>query len=190
MRKQGDVSNYPIAGNSTFTNGSFTLGFEFSPTEDITVTALGDFFPSGSTLTQGVSLWTAGGTLLATTQVTGQGVSQGQGFDFSAIAPVVLTAGQDYVVGGTTQTDPYYCCNNPGAGNLGPFITYITHAEVGAAGNTPSFPSGQYPSFSDFGGNFQYTAVPEPATWAMMIVGFGGLAFAGYRTSRRGAALA
>jgi|SRR5271165_3091635 len=33
------------------------------------------------------------------------------------------------------------------------------------------------------------TAVPEPSTWAMTTLGFGGLAFAGYRTSRRRAAV-
>ena len=32
--------------------------------------------------------------------------------------------------------------------------------------------------------------VPEPSTWAMVLAGFGVLSFAGYRTSRRGAALA
>jgi hypothetical protein len=28
-------------------------------------------------------------------------------------------------------------------------------------------------------------AVPEPSTWAMMLVGFAGLGFAGYRASRK-----
>jgi PEP-CTERM motif len=28
-------------------------------------------------------------------------------------------------------------------------------------------------------------AVPEPSTWAMMLVGFGGLGFAAYRTSAK-----
>jgi hypothetical protein len=32
--------------------------------------------------------------------------------------------------------------------------------------------------------------VPEPSTWAMMLLGFAGLGFAGYRTSRRTAAAA
>jgi PEP-CTERM motif len=32
--------------------------------------------------------------------------------------------------------------------------------------------------------------VPEPSTWAMMLIGFAGLGFAGYRASRKGAALA
>jgi hypothetical protein len=29
------------------------------------------------------------------------------------------------------------------------------------------------------------TSVPEPSTWAMMLIGFAGLGYAGYRTSRR-----
>ena len=29
------------------------------------------------------------------------------------------------------------------------------------------------------------TAIPEPSTWAMMLVGFAGLGFAGYRVSRK-----
>ena len=34
------------------------------------------------------------------------------------------------------------------------------------------------------------TAVPEPSTWAMMLLGFAGLAFIGYRTKAGGATLA
>ena len=33
-------------------------------------------------------------------------------------------------------------------------------------------------------------AIPEPATWAMLIAGFAGLGFAGYRSTRKNAALA
>jgi hypothetical protein len=33
-------------------------------------------------------------------------------------------------------------------------------------------------------------AVPESSTWAMMLIGFGGLGFAGYRASRKSVALA
>jgi hypothetical protein len=34
------------------------------------------------------------------------------------------------------------------------------------------------------------TVAPEPSTWAMMALGFAGLAFAGYRSSRKSSAIA
>ena len=38
------------------------------------------------------------------------------------------------------------------------------------------------PTPAAFGvGTFTLTAVPEASTWAMMVVGFAGLGFAGYR---------
>ena len=45
-----------------------------------------------------------------------------------------------------------------------------------------------------FGGNVQFsatftTAVPEPSTWAMMILGFAGIGFMGYRRKQQGPAL-
>jgi PEP-CTERM motif len=33
-------------------------------------------------------------------------------------------------------------------------------------------------------------SIPEPSTWAMMLIGFAGLGFAGYRTSRKGVSVA
>lgn len=39
-------------------------------------------------------------------------------------------------------------------------------------------------------GTTTISAVPEPATWAMMLLGFAGLGFAGYRRSAKSAALA
>ena len=35
-----------------------------------------------------------------------------------------------------------------------------------------------------------FRPIPEPSTWAMMLLGFAGLGFAGYRASRKSAALA
>jgi PEP-CTERM motif len=32
------------------------------------------------------------------------------------------------------------------------------------------------------------TPVPEPSTWAMMLIGFAGLGYAGHRASRKSAA--
>ena len=46
--------------------------------------------------------------------------------------------------------------------------------------------NGQYPA----GLSWSVATVPELSTWAMMGVGFAGLAFAGYRSQRKSAALA
>jgi PEP-CTERM motif len=43
------------------------------------------------------------------------------------------------------------------------------------------------PGFPQTTTNLTFTAVPEPSTWAMMVLGFAGLGFAGYRTSRKAA---
>jgi hypothetical protein len=47
-----------------------------------------------------------------------------------------------------------------------------------------------YPEFPGIALVESATAVPEPSTWAMMLLGFVGLGFAGYRGSRKGAAFA
>jgi hypothetical protein len=38
----------------------------------------------------------------------------------------------------------------------------------------------------DFGGNASFSSVPEPSTWAMMLLGFAGLGYVGYRRARIG----
>jgi hypothetical protein len=46
-----------------------------------------------------------------------------------------------------------------------------------------------YDSFaSPPGGGGSPTPVPEPSTWAMLLLGFGGLGWAGYRASRKAVA--
>jgi hypothetical protein len=48
---------------------------------------------------------------------------------------------------------------------------------------------GQTVNFGDPGRANFATSAPEPSTWAMMLLGFAGLAFAGWRKARSGAAL-
>ena len=56
----------------------------------------------------------------------------------------------------------------------------------------PVFSAGQYLQLDLFTGQFGFLtftavsgSVPEPSTWAMMLIGFAGLGFVGYRASRR-----
>ena len=43
---------------------------------------------------------------------------------------------------------------------------------------------------ASFTGNASASAIPEPSTWAMMAIGFAGLGFAGYRSSRKAMSIA
>ena len=63
------------------------------------------------------------------------------------------------------------------------------HSLVYGQRQTPvSFFFGTYTvNLKSFGG-VEISSVPEPSTWAMMLLGFAGLGFVGYRTSRRAAA--
>lgn len=78
------------------------------------------------------------------------------------------------VDGSTIASKLSFCGNNSGACN---------GANVASMGWT---------LFDSFGGgtdigamdNFAIASVPEPPTWAMMLVGFAGICFAGYRRTR------
>ncbi len=77
-------------------------------------------------------------------------------------------------------------------------VTYPNTPEfIGFVSNTPfttltiSVPSQQSIVVADFAlGSWNgISAVPEPSTWAMMLAGFAGLGFAGYRRKTKNAAL-
>jgi len=160
-----------MSSYTLFTDGAWTEGWLFSPNENIWVTALGTFFPAGSTTTQGVTLWDSLGDVLATTTVTGPG-SVSDGFDFTGITPLELFAGTDYVVGATTQSDDYAIDTTF---TVDPAIDYISHEFTGCSGETPCFPgTGLIEDDDNFGANFEFT-VPEPTCLLMLGTGLLGL---------------
>jgi uncharacterized protein (TIGR03118 family) len=78
---------------------------------------------------------------------------------------------------------------NPGAGNMPGGLWSIVFGGSGSDGNanTLFFTDGIN---HETGGLFgSITAVPEPSTWAMMLLGFGGLAFFGARRRRAAPAI-
>jgi len=159
---RADSTAITLTSYGDFTNGAWTLGFEFSPVANIDVTTLGSFFPTGATDVHGVTLWNAAETVLATTTVTGNGT---EGFDYKAITPVLLLAGQDYFVGANTLADAY--ADNGATWTTNAGLNYIGHAEVLCGGVTPCFPTNfsAGTGFGDFGANFQFApAVPEPSS--------------------------
>src|SRR5271157_4601731 len=79
---RADTPAITLISYTDFTNGGWTLGFEFSPITNIYVTSLGSFFPSGATDVHDSTLYDMSGDVLATAAVTGTGT---EGFAYTAI---------------------------------------------------------------------------------------------------------
>jgi uncharacterized protein (TIGR03118 family) len=84
----------------------------------------------------------------------------------------------------TTGTPEGKITVNPGSGNMPGGLWTLTFG----GGGTDGSPNTLYLTDGinhETDGLFAAMTVPEPSTWALMLVGFGGLAYAGYRVSRR-----
>jgi hypothetical protein len=167
-------------------NGPFTLGWDFTVNSTITVNGLGvfDSGQDGLAESHAVGLWDSSGDLLASTTV-GSGLSGTlvDQFRYNSIAPVTLSADQTYYVGAVWLDGADPMVFNATGLFTNPSITYNASAYVGGSSSL-AFPSNLY---SDTTGYFgpNISAVPEPSTWAMMLLGFAGLGFAGYHRIRK-----
>ena len=62
----------------------------------------------------------------------------------------------------------------------------VTELYLGTVDAFAGGPHGGYAgTYNDNVGGWNVSVVPETSTWAMMLVGFAGLGFAGYRKSRK-----
>jgi Domain of unknown function (DUF4082)/PEP-CTERM motif len=174
-------------------NPPFTLGWSFTTNNAITVNGLGVFDDSQDGLTDSyeVGLWDSQGDLLAeTTVLSGTTDPLVNQWRYVSMTPVTLAADETYYVGALylTSDDGVYFPAFPGTVTTTANIIYqqATYAP-GPSLTDPTTPDGT-PGF--FGPNISIgsSTIPEPSTWAMMLLGFAGLAFAGYRASRRAAA--
>jgi hypothetical protein len=154
------------------------LGNVFTPTTTGQATSLGFYTPTnlvggGET----VALYDSAGALLTSVFVSVPVNNPGQYF-FASITPVLLTAGQQYTVvnfvgqnawafGSVNSTGAVF---NYNAYGYGPSLAYTTNS----GGSGPAY----------FGPNLIISAVPEAATWAMMLAGFG-IAGVGLRRRKR-----
>jgi hypothetical protein len=101
-----------------------------------------------------------GGIISAAGGLAGEGTGDG------GVGEVLFSGGFDGSHGGVTGNVTYFNSSLPPSDYL---------IEGGAGGG---------------GGGAGGSVVPEPSTWVMLLLGFAGLGFAGYRTSRRAAAAA
>lgn len=195
--------NFSLADNTgNFFDGAGvrTAGWGFTPNEDILVTALGVYDPTGNGTgtSHDVGIWTLGGGSLVTSMTISGGIQTGA-FRFLALSTsVVLSAGNEYVIASTTnQNGEGWTWTNVayGAGVPAPNVTYdTTDLTFDAGGNFWFCCNGgalTYPANRDnrpqfFGPNLEFeSTVPEPATAALIPVGLGLLAIARKRGRRR-----
>jgi hypothetical protein len=159
-------------------NPPFTLGWEFTVNTPVTVDGLGVFDDSldGLAESHDVGLWNSTGTLLtSTTVLAGTADPLIGNFRYADIAPLTLQAGT-YVIGATwlSGADNNVFTTDGGVVTTIPQITFDAAAYTG--GSTLADPTSIVAASEGyFGPNLLVTPVPEPATWAMMLVGFGGM---------------
>ena len=199
------ITGFQLGGSNAAAgglNGTYSLYFQFSETGQLT---------TGTSSTDPRAAATAG--VLDTLTYSFIGASGNAIFGFSGLTPTVTPGGATQtlatgtLVGGSTATTPAngntaflptegatvtftVAPGKQGFFSPNPFsdTMFITLASTVAAVQTFSgggLGSGFLINNGDSTShvNFQ-TAVPEPATWAMMLLGFAGLGFA-FRQSRR-----
>jgi hypothetical protein len=180
----------PASGNQPSGDLPLDLGMDFTVTGSVTVDSLGAFTNGLSPLS--VSLWNVNTDSKLASAIIPVGTTVGN-YIFTALgSPQVLTSGLyqiDVLYGLSSNTD-----YNPfeGAGPTTSFNTLggtLTFAgdfyNLGGNGSLATTPDTL--STGGYGaGTFAVSAVPEPSTWAMMILGFGGVGFMAYRRKTRG----
>lgn len=171
-----------ITPGGEYSGAPFSLGFEFSTDTAQAIDALGVYDNLGDGLTNAaqIGLWSMNGTLLTSATIgAGTGTLNGL-FRYVSISPFALTPGTRYIVGAYSRDFASSLgTSQGGTGNINPLVTIFKDRYT--EGSSLSFPS-----FTDnhtggawLGANFNLvsiaSAVPEPSSWAMMIIGFGAI---------------
>ena len=165
----------------SWTGGTFlpsvhqqTVGWSFTADQPASVTALDWYDPAGDNTAQhDVTIWTGDGAQVAAACVglgcSGSSYSAADGY-WSTPLKLSLAAGS-YVIGGYVGIgDPF--AYNTATRMTAPNITYGTGLyTLGASTAMPTVAC----CGSIVGPNLEIAGVPEPASWALMLVGFASL---------------
>lgn len=155
----------------SLSNPPFTLGWQFTTNQQISVTNLGIFDDSLDGLADSyqVGIWNSSGTLLGTaTVLSGRADPLVNQFRYAAVSggPITLAAGQTYEIGALYSDGGDGLIFPDGATGFSsaPFITFDKSSYfIGGTLNYPTLTSGSSPSH--FGPNFEaVAATPEPSS--------------------------
>jgi hypothetical protein len=115
----------PVGGPTVPTWGAnqpVNLGLLFTPTANITVNALGFYDTPGVTAGETVAIFDAASeSIVAQSDVALDPTTLADGYYWSSISPVALTAGENYIVDAFTGNNPWSYGGNP---VVNPQITY------------------------------------------------------------------
>jgi hypothetical protein len=187
-----------VAGGATdgLQDWSGRLGMDFTVNSSILVTALGAFDNGDQARLAGVNgngvqvaIFNLGTGLQVGSSVSfngGGGYTQIGGDAFLNVPGFSLAPGNYSIVAVDDRNYNQGYFGGPNihqvTNNLGGAISFIgvsrydSTSALGVPGNFDSGPANRYDA-----GTFVASAVPEPATWAMMILGFFGVGFVAYR---------
>lgn len=169
------------------TGGSGVYGWQFSTSVDIQVSSLGlyDYFKGDGLVAQhSVGIWDLSNPsqlLISATIPEGSSTPIAQDFRYVNVSPVILPAGQNYVIGALYQSDD----NLVGSLNapnwqliVGDGLQFDGYRYGALGASTLNFPSGYIPGQQEaFGPNFTYTIVPEPSLWSLCVLGATAVSF-------------
>src|SRR5215472_5758227 len=181
VASQASAATAPLwEWNSTgvaFTNGDWDLGQVFTANRTVEITALGYYDQglldggAGFSGDHAVALYDSIGNLLASASVSSADAGIGH-FRFARLqSPVFLTQGQTYTLNGQSGGDNYAFNDTGWAANSD--ISYVGYNYAFGAGDSFQGTWTANVGISDgfHGPNALVVAVPEPATWAMMLIG-------------------
>jgi len=170
--------------NYDFTNGTWSLGWEFNVLSPVTVTTLGfyDDLMNGLTENHDVGIWDPSGSLLVSGTVTPGSPLVGW-FRWTAVPLTTLAVGDGYRIAATTGSENYTW--EPNGLTVVPQIELVQSRETSSS--TLVYPENTDVQYGIFGPNFNIVKpVPEPASVAALGLMASGLLAPLYRRLRKG----